>query len=170
MAEYEIPEPKREEAWFGDGNWCQIIKKKRQKGQDGTDGWLFLFKPSQKTIIWHNLKRGEHLDMNYGFIKRWFPSKDVVVLNDDRAYGRTLIKTDLFGESTNLSNESSDLRAYIETLERLNESLKASLARLHDEYDTLGTQTRLKLKRDADMLLDVRKGAGKIGDEDEGMG
>lgn len=165
--EYTLPEPKREEAWFGDGNWCQIIKKKRHAGADGVNGWLFILKPSKKTINWYGLKVGEQLDANYGFIKQWYPKKDVVILNDDRSYGRTLIKTDLMGDSTNLSHEKEDLEEYINTLERTINSLKASLARLHEEYDSLATQTGLKLKRDAELLTEVRKGAGKLAGENE---
>lgn len=168
MVEYALPEPKREEAWFGDGNWCQIIKKKRHPGLDGAPGWLFLLKPSTKAINWYNLKVGDELDTNYGFMRRWYPENSVVILNDDRAFGRTLVKTDLFGNTTNLSRENEEFTSYIETLEKTINSLKAALARLHEEYDTLATQTALKLQRDAEILTTVRKGAGKVGLDDEG--
>jgi hypothetical protein len=167
MVEYALPEPKREEAWFGDGNWCQIIKKKRHPGPSNEPGWLFILKPSTKAVTWYGLKIGDELDKQYGFLRRWYPDREVIVLNDDRAYGRTFIKTDLFGEPTNMSRENEDLKSYIQTLERTVTSLKASLARLHEEYDSLATQTALKLQRDAEILTTVRKGAGKVGAEDE---
>lgn len=167
MAEYTLPEPKREEAWFGDGNWCQIIKKKKHQAIDGSPGWLFLLKPSAKAVTWYNLKIGDQLDKEYGFMRKWYPEKYVIVLNDDRAFGRTLIKTDLFGSMTNLARENEDLITYIETIERTITSLKASLARLHEEYDQLATQTGLKLARDAELLTTVRKGAGKLAGENE---
>lgn len=170
VEDFAIPEPKREEAWFGDGNWCQIIKKKRHNGPDDRPGWLFILRPSQKAVNWYNLRVGEELDQTYGFIRRWYPEKDVVILNDDRSFGRTLIKSDLFGDSTNLSRENEELRQYINQLESLVESLKAGAARLQEEYRALSEQTKLKLQQDADMLTTVRKGAGKLEGEDNGTG
>ena len=122
--DYALPEPKREEAWFGDGNWCQIIKKKRHAGVDGTPGWLFILKPSSKAVTWYNLKIGDELDKAYGFLRRWYPEKEVIILNDDRAYGRTLIKTDVFGNTTNLSREMESMTSYIDSLEKTLNSLK----------------------------------------------
>lgn len=163
----QLESPRYPQAWFGDGMWVQVIRKRRHKDHKGRHGWLFLIRPSRELLNTYGKEVRDQIDKETGYILEWYPEKWVKLLSDDPVTAKILIKCNFLRETTPLCDETADKDQTIEDQERLIDNLTAGNAHLHEQIEMMQTNMHAFMKGNVDLIIEARRAGGKIKTEED---
>ena len=158
-----IPEPRFRLIIFGDGDVAEEIDKYPEE-DDGIMGWWIIINPSDKLEKKYNLKEKE--DEN-GFVMKWYPEKDIDILNDSVVFGKILIDTTFDGGDNPHNRRNRRLKEQIEGLEEENQILRSRNAYLNEEMRIMARSTDEHIRYSAEMIKTARSAAKKEKEEEE---
>ena len=163
----EITPPTYDEVVFGDGSMAQIIKVRRVD-KDGIEGREFILNPSKEIIEHFGLNYGVELHPVLGYIKKWYPKTAVISPSSQFPTARWLITTDFEGnKNTSWFRKHIEDTELIEDLQRENQILKLSRARVFKNMESATSQIVQFVRDNVAVINEARKAGGRIQTEEE---
>lgn len=144
----------------------QFVRQKLEISPEGVKQRRLLLRPSTEAIWTYHLRQDIDIDQN-GLIVRTYPEHMIVPLDEDPNHTRLFIKTDLNGRPTKASFETEALNQHIETLESLNASYKAAIARTQEEMNLISSNVTASVKRNIELIKIAREAAVQLTRRDD---
>ena len=121
--------------------------------------------PSDKLVEKYNLK--EEMDEN-GFVIRWYPEKDMDILNDSVVNGKTMIDTTFNRGDCPHNRRLIKFKEQIKGLEEENHILISETAYYKEKMREMSRNVDEYMKNNAAMILTARSAAKKEREEESG--
>ncbi|MBR9702576.1 hypothetical protein GOV10_00940 [Candidatus Woesearchaeota archaeon] len=143
----------------GRGEFCKFLEKGITYDEEGVKQIKFILRPSRELIEEYDLH--EETDPKTGLLIHAYDENDVCTLRESTKKSLVLVKTDLLGEPTPISNEHTTLREKAKQYQIDRDIYKTALASKNQRMRQILIEEHAVAKDTADLVKEYRKAAGK---------